>query len=55
MKYLAVALAFAVIVFATMFRYEYSDAYSRTDRWTGNYQILCTTNEWAAYNECNKN
>ncbi|WP_148046439.1 hypothetical protein [Ralstonia pseudosolanacearum] len=42
LKYLAGAIAFAVIVFSVMFRYEYQQAGTvRLNRWTGERQEIC--------------
>ncbi len=42
MKYLAAAIAFAVVVFAMLNRYEYIyNGANRVDRLTGSVQSLC--------------
>ncbi|MBF4011975.1 hypothetical protein ISI02_10010 [Burkholderia pseudomallei] len=42
MKYLSGVIAFAVVIFAVMFRYEYQHAGTvRLNRWTGERQEFC--------------
>jgi len=46
MKFLAAAIAFAVVVIAFMFRYDYQHAATvRVDRWTGERTEVCQINQ----------
>ncbi|USE79000.1 hypothetical protein NDR89_20400 [Cupriavidus gilardii] len=57
MKYLAGAIAFAVVVFAVMFRYEYTNhtGLDRVDRWTGKMETMCLAApepDWLSVAQC---
>ncbi|URF02984.1 hypothetical protein [Cupriavidus campinensis] len=57
MKYLAGAIAFAVVVLAFMFRYEYHGPLGtdRVNRWTGERTVFCDlgpNSRWLTQDAC---